>query len=191
MKRPDKRTIEERNRAPKFDWANKARSRLWSPTRGISSVPKFALLIGTFFYFGLSPVASGTVGSLVAVVLYFFIPGLQNIIILIFVGIIPVYIAGVWSGGVVERALGSKDPGIVVIDEVFGQWVTLSFGVGYESDLRFIILAFIFFRIFDVLKPPGARYFERKDGGTGIMLDDGVAGIYAGIAARLVMYLIL
>jgi len=59
---------------PKFDWANKARSRIWSPSRGISSVPKFALMIGTFFYFGLSPVASGTVGSLVAAVLYYFIP---------------------------------------------------------------------------------------------------------------------
>jgi phosphatidylglycerophosphatase A len=175
----------------KFDWANKARSRLWSPSRGISSVPKFALLIGTFFYFGLSPVASGTVGSFVAAVLYFFIPGLQNIIILIFAGIVPVYIAGVWSGGVVERALGTKDPGIVVIDEVFGQWIALAFGFGYGPDLRFIALAFVFFRIFDVLKPPPARYFELKPGGTGIMLDDGIAGIYAGIAARLFMYLIV
>ena len=180
----------QKDTQPKFDWANKARSRIWSPSRGISSVPKLALLIGTFFYAGLSPVASGTVGSLVAAVLYFFIPGLHNIGTLIFAGIIPVYIAGVWSGGIVERALGTKDPGIVVIDEVFGQWIAIAFGIGFVSDLRFIALAFIFFRIFDVLKPPPARFFERKPGGTGIMLDDGVAGVYAGIAARLCMYLI-
>jgi phosphatidylglycerophosphatase A len=180
----------QKQNQPKFDWANKARSRIWSPSRGISSVPKFALLIGTFFYSGLSPVASGTAGSLVAAILYFFIPGLHNLIILIFAGIVPVYIAGVWSGGVVERALGTSDPGIVVIDEVFGQWIALAFGIGYELDIRFIILAFIFFRIFDVLKPPPARFFERKPGGTGIMLDDGVAGIYAGITARIIMYLI-
>jgi phosphatidylglycerophosphatase A len=77
----------------------------------------------------------------------------------------------------------------VVIDEVLGQWIAL-LSVGYVGNLRFVFLAFIFFRIFDVIKPPPARFFERRPGGTGIMLDDAVAGIYANIAAHIVMYVI-
>ncbi len=174
---------------------------MWSPAPEIKGIPTLPLIAGTFFFTGLSPIASGTVGSLAGVAIYYFVPGFQNPVVLS-VGCIVVLVAGIWSGGVIERALGVQDPGIVVIDEVFGQWIALAFGFGYPHDpscmhdrscgpdLRFIALAFVFFRIFDVLKPPGARYFERKPGGTGIMLDDGVAGIYAGIAARLCMYVI-
>jgi phosphatidylglycerophosphatase A len=168
---------------------------VWSPAPETKGIPFLPLIAGTFFFTGLSPVASGTVGSLAAAAIYYFVPGFQNPAALA-IGCIVVLVVGIWSGGVIERALGVQDPGIVVIDEVFGQWIALAFGFGCvhdplaSSDLRFVALAFVFFRIFDVLKPPGARYFERKPGGTGIMLDDGVAGIYAGIVSRLCMYVI-
>ncbi len=97
-------------------------------------------------------------------------------------------VAGIWSGGVVERTLKIQDPGIVVIDEVLGQWIAL-ITIQYAGNLKYTIAAFLFFRFFDIIKAPPARFFENMHGGTGIMLDDAVAGVYAWIAAHLVMYL--
>ena len=172
-----------------FAWFTKARSRLWVKERqDLSKIPRVPLLAGTFFLTGLSPVSSGTVGSLAAALVYLALPGLQNPVAL-GIGCIVVLIVGIWSGGIIERILGIPDPGIVVIDEVLGQWMAL-ITVSYAGDLRYTALAFVFFRIFDILKPQPARYFERKPGGTGIMLDDAVSGIYANIAAHLVMHFI-
>jgi phosphatidylglycerophosphatase A len=172
----------------RFDWYGKARSRLWSKRpEGMEKVPPAALLIGTFFYTGLSPVGSGTVGSIAAAVIYYFLHGLQDPVALA-IACLVVLVLGVWSGGVIERTLKIQDPGIVVIDEVLGQWIAL-FTIQYAGNLTYIFLAFLFFRVFDVIKVPPARYFDRKEGGMGIMLDDAVAGIYALIAAHLVMLL--
>ena len=115
-----------------------------------------------------------------------FFPGFQNPIVLV-IGIIVVLVAGIWSGGMIERPLEAQDPGIVVIDEVLGQWMAL-LTLRYAGNIAYVIVAFLFFRIFDVIKLSPARYFDRKHGGTGIMLDDAVAGIYAWIAAHVVMY---
>lgn len=171
-----------------FDWLAKARSRVWSkPPKELENVPTVALLTGTFFYCGLSPVGSGTVGSLAAVVIYYFWTGLQNPIALA-IACIVVLIAGIWAGGVIERILNIQDPGIVVIDEVLGQWIAL-FTIHYAGNIVYVAFAFVFFRIFDVIKLSPARFFERRVGGVGIMLDDVVAGVYALIAAHLVMLL--
>lgn len=170
-----------------FDWFQKARSRLWSKKQpNLRAVKPLPLMVGTFFYSGLSPFASGTVGSLVAAALYYFIPELQNPLTL-FIACVVVLIAGVWSGGIIERQLNVQDPGIVVIDEVLGQWITmllLSVTMGRSTGLNMggAIASFLFFRIFDIIKIPPARYFERRHGGLGIMLDDVVAGVYAAIA---------
>lgn len=172
----------------RFDWLGKARSRLWSKQPGaLDKVPRAALLTGTFFYCGLSPVGSGTVGSIAAAAIYYFLHGLQNPVALA-IACIVVLVAGIWSGGVIERTLNIQDPGIVVIDEVLGQWIAL-FTIHYAGNLTYIIISLLFFRIFDVVKVPPARFFERREGGVGIMLDDVVAGIYALIAAHLVMLL--
>jgi phosphatidylglycerophosphatase A len=170
-----------------FVWYVKARSRLWAKRpQGLGTVPFVALLIGTFFFAGLSPISSGTVGSLAAIAIYYFIPAFQNPAVLV-IGIIVALAAGIWSGGVVERALKLQDPGIVVIDEVLGQWIAL-ITIQYAGNLKYTIVAFLFFRFFDIIKAPPARFFENMHGGTGIMLDDAVAGVYAWIAAHLVMY---
>jgi phosphatidylglycerophosphatase A len=170
-----------------FNWSAKARSRLWAKAPDLSKVPTIALVTGTFFFSGLSPIGSGTVGSLVAAALYYFIPALQNHYILV-AAIMVVLVAGIWSGSIIERSLNKQDPGIVVIDEVLGQWIAL-FSLRFIGDWRFVLVAFLFFRIFDVIKVPPSRFFERRSGGTGIMLDDAVAGIYACIAANAAMYI--
>ncbi|MDP4234529.1 MAG: phosphatidylglycerophosphatase A [Bacteroidota bacterium] len=171
-----------------FDWLEKARSRLWARNPKLSTVPKLPLVVGTVFFFGLSPFASGTVGSLVAAGLYFITPPLQHTVFLS-IACLLVLIAGTWSAGIVERSLAVQDPGIVVIDEVLGQWVALlAIPPEFNHMTSTVLLAFVFFRIFDVIKLPPARFFERRQGGLGIMLDDVVAGIYANVATRIVLH---
>jgi phosphatidylglycerophosphatase A len=87
---------------------------------------------------------------------------------------------GVWSAGKAEQAFGRVDPGQVVIDEVMGQVIT--FIATPRISRVGLIAGFILFRIFDIIKPFPARRCERFPGGWGIMLDDGVAGLYSLIA---------
>lgn len=140
----------------------------------------FAQLVATCGYVGYAPMAPGTFGSAVGVGLW---------LLLVHVGATAEVVAilvsmalGVWSAGVVERALGKTDPGVVVIDEVLGMLVTLFWlpltplGVG---------VAFLVFRTFDVVKPWPASRLEGLPGGWGIMADDAMAGIYGNLAMRL------
>ena len=85
----------------------------------------------------------------------------------------------VWSAGVTERTRDQKDPGIVVIDEVLGQWVTL-LGAGALSWKSFL-WAFVLFRLFDIWKPWPVRRFEKLPGGAGIVADDIAAGAYGAL----------
>jgi phosphatidylglycerophosphatase A len=175
---------------PQFDWFTKARSRLWARTPNLHAIPRADLFVGTFAYAGLSPVSSGTVGSFVAAVLYFVWPPLQHPIPLIIACILVLW-AGAKSAGVIERATGIQDPGIVVIDEVLGQWVALLFIPSeYNHIASVVLISFLLFRVFDIVKVPPARFFERKEGGLGIMLDDVVAGIYANIGTRIAIHFI-
>jgi phosphatidylglycerophosphatase A len=172
-----------------FDPIAKARSRLWvTPAAKIKRVPMIPLFIGTFGFLGLSPVASGTVGSAAGALLYYYIPFLQNNIAL---GIcsLAILIIGTVATDVIELILGEHDPGIVVIDEVLGQWVSL-ISIWFNGDVVFIIAAFIFFRFFDVIKLYPASIFEKRLGGSSVMLDDVVAGVYANISAHLITWFI-
>lgn len=170
------------------DQLAKARSRLWSPSVAkVRGVPPVVLAIATFGFVGLSPVASGTFGSLAAILIYHFLPFFQNNWALLSGSIITLIVGSV-AADVIELRTGDHDPGVVVIDEVLGQWIAL-FSLSYHGDIVFIVSAFILFRIFDILKPYPAKIFERSIGGTSIMLDDAVAGIYACIAANITTYL--
>src|SRR6266496_2939404 len=83
------------------------------------------------------------------------------------------------------RASGLKDPQSVVIDEVAGQWVTLLFApVSWKT----LSVAFILFRAFDILKPPPVRQLERLPEGTGIVIDDVAAGVYALLVTQLIIH---
>jgi phosphatidylglycerophosphatase A len=170
-----------------FDPIAKARSRLWAvPKTTFKHVPLWALFIGTVGFFGFSPFASGTVGSAIGALLYYCIPALQNNLFLLAASVV-IFAAGTVATDIIELKTGEHDPGIVVIDEVLGQWVAL-FSLWFIGDPVFVVSAFLFFRLFDILKLYPASVFENRHGGTSVMLDDAAAGIYANVCAHLVTW---
>ena len=117
--------------------------------------------------------ASGTVGSAVALVLLWLIPFTPMALVLT---TLAVTLLGIWSGGRVERAVGQKDPGIIVIDEVAGMALSVLF---LPRTIPVLLVAFLLFRLFDVWKPFPARESQALTGGLGVMVDDLIAGGYA------------
>ena len=93
---------------------------------------------------------------------------------------------GIWSAGVVGRHIGISDPGQVVIDEVAGVWAALACipsTVAVASPITAAILAFVLFRLFDIVKPWPISALERFPRGWGVMADDLAAGLFAGLLA--------
>lgn len=160
------------------------------------AIPFIPRLIATGFFSGYSPWASGTVGTLVGLLIYC-IPGVESPLLLGSL-IVIAFFAGVISSARVARIVGHQlthsaerakaafqsgshaeaDPSIVVIDEIVGMWITLLF---LPKTIPVIVIGFIAFRAMDILKPQPARLMEQIPNGWGIMLDDVVAGIYANI----------
>ena len=140
----------------------------------------FARLLGTFFYLGYIPGGPGTAGSLGALAVAWVLHSYAGISAawLAFVGALLMAPA-IWAAGRIATDTGSKDPQIVVIDEVVGQWITLAGAVTLNA--KSWIAAFALFRLFDIWKPPPVRRLERIPGGAGIVLDDAMAGIYAAL----------
>jgi phosphatidylglycerophosphatase A len=142
-----------------------------------------ALAIATVLGVGRVPFAPGTFGSAVGLLIWAMIAASLPAQA---VAIVVVFTAGVWSGGFAERHYGATDPGAVVIDEVLGMLVTLFFNpVGWTGAL----VAFLLFRIFDVIKPYPANRLERLHGGLGIMSDDAMAAVYANMVLRVLIAL--
>jgi phosphatidylglycerophosphatase A len=168
-------------------------------------IPFLANLIATGLYSGYIPWASGTFGTIVGI-LFYLIPGANDPLVLSIM-IAAGFFVGVWTSRIVAAIVGHQltrtaefakasfqpgehsvaDPSIVVIDEVVGVWITLLL---IPKSIPAIILAFFFFRVCDILKPPPSRQLENISGGWGIMLDDVIAGIYANIATRLALWII-
>jgi phosphatidylglycerophosphatase A len=142
--------------------------------------------IASGFGAGLSPFASGTVGSAVALIPWLALRELDWPWYVL--GIVVAFAIGVWAAGVVIRKIGIEDPGVVVWDEFVGQWIALIPLVMRPRGWIWIALAFVLFRIFDVWKPWPASWADRTvKGGVGAMLDDVFAGMYAAIALALAM----
>ena len=140
-----------------------------------------AVFIATFGYVGFFPIAPGTAGSLAALALYALVrwagtPALE------LVTIVAVSAIGTWAATGTERALARKDPGPVVIDEVLGMLITLAF---LPLSPWGIVVGFLIFRLFDVIKPFPAGRLEHLPAGLGIMADDSMAGVYAHLALRI------
>jgi phosphatidylglycerophosphatase A len=137
-----------------------------------------ALLFATVFGIGYIPFAPGTFGSAAGLLLWAILPSSA----LVQSGVIAVlFIVGSWSGSVAERHFGRSDPGQVVVDEVMGMLITLFMNpVGWAG----AGLAFLLFRVADIVKPYPANRLERLHGGAGVMADDGMAAIYANLALR-------
>lgn len=132
-------------------------------------------------YTGFSPIASGTVGTLIGVGIYFLLPrhspALYLFITLLF------FLAGWWLSEKAETIFGQKDSGRIVIDEIVGFFMAMFL---IPARWEWIFLGFLLFRLFDILKTPPARQCEELSGGLGVMADDIVAGVYANLVLQLI-----
>jgi len=144
----------------------------------ISTIEK---LIGSGLYTGYIPLASGTFGSIVAL-LFYFIPGFEKLYV-----IIPAICIAIFWGiklGTKFESLYGKDPAECTIDEVVGMWITLLF---LPKDFFIALIAFVVWRTLDIIKPFPARKSESLEGGLGIMMDDIISAIYSLIIVHLIL----
>ena len=139
-----------------------------------------ASLIATWFGSGLLPRIPGTWGSLAALPFAALIAGFGGPWALL-AAALAAFLLGLWAGPRYAESVGADDPGAVVIDEVAGMWLAI---VPVALDLPAYAIAFLFFRVFDIVKVWPANVLQaRLKGGLGIMADDIAAGIYAGALA--------
>lgn len=139
-----------------------------------------AFWFATWFGCGLVPKAPGTAGAVGALVvalplafLYKWPPFGFGILALVILW------PAISSATAVAVGTGRKDPQIVVVDEVVGQWITLAGATRLNPGA--FIFALILFRAFDIWKPPPIRRIEQLSLGTGIVLDDAMAGAYGAV----------
>lgn len=150
---------------------------------------KFTALITTFFGSGTLPKMPGTYGSLAAAALVYPLAKIS------FMGCFALLAICVFFIGIpfVKKAMkdsNTEDPGWIVIDEVSGQWMAFAF-IPPEVILQYpwlILIGFALFRFFDILKPLGIRKLEALPGAIGVMADDLLGGIYAGLLIALGYY---
>jgi phosphatidylglycerophosphatase A len=147
----------------------------------------WAWLVGTFFGAGLLKPGPGTYGSIAAVLLWYAAahalhPAPAALAIGTAIAAIIATLIGIPAATIVARESRREDPGHVVIDEVAGQLIAL---IAIPADWRHAALSLLLFRLFDIFKPPPIRQFERLPTGTGIMLDDVAAGLFALAVAQL------
>ena len=143
------------------------------------------LFFATGGYVGYFPVASGTVGSLVAIPLFLLSADLQRTAPFFTVlALVLLVFAACWIAGKAETILREHDSHAIVLDEIVGYLAATAF---LPASWPYAIVAFLIFRIFDVVKPfPAGRIDASMPGGYGVVLDDVVSGIYANLATRIV-----
>jgi len=139
---------------------------------------------------GYLPLAPGTFGSLLSVGMFLLLARViaGNVLVAVVLAlIVAVTFLGIWAGSRIEQLSGRKDPGKVVVDEVAGQLIALFpltlFG---HWSTGIVILSFILFRFFDIVKPYPANRLQELDGGIGIMFDDLIAGVYGAVVVSII-----
>ncbi|MCC7157328.1 MAG: phosphatidylglycerophosphatase A [Bryobacterales bacterium] len=141
---------------------------------------RLALALATWFGFGYSPVAPGTAGAAAAAAIAWlatvYSPLPPWAFAVLAAALTPV---GIWAANQTARIVCRKDPGIVVIDEVLGVWITLA---GASTlNWKSMLAGFLLFRLFDIWKPWPVRQLEALRGGAGIIADDLMAGVYGAL----------
>ena len=143
---------------------------------------RFFLLLATGFGVGYSPVAPGTLGTLVAIPIYYFLSDIPSP--LYEITLIGFIFLSVWISENAETSFGKKDDQRIVIDEIIGFLITM---LWVPKTVPFIIIGFFLFRFFDILKPFPIRRLEKGlKGGYGVVLDDVAAAVYANIILHLI-----
>ncbi len=148
----------------------------------MKQINSFEKLIGSGFYTGYFPIASGTFGSLAAIVIYL-IPGFEKLEIIIPATII-FFVYGLYVATKFETVYG-KDPSQCTVDEVVGTWIAL---IALPKTFFIILTSFLIWRILDIIKPFPARTSENLKAGLGIMMDDVISGFYTLIILHLILY---
>jgi phosphatidylglycerophosphatase A len=142
-----------------------------------------AKFISTCLGIGYIRKGAGTVAAFVGCVAWYFIQVRGVNLLFDFITILLLTIFGIWSASVVEAEWG-KDSNRVVIDELLGMCISLFL---IPVELKYIALAFVLFRFFDIVKPLYIRKAEALPGGWGVMADDVLAGIYSNILLHIVV----
>ena len=149
-----------------------------------SAVNYLALAIATCGV-GYLPLMPGTFGSLVGIGIFLL---LSRTTVGLVVAIVAVTLAGIWAGSRTEALAGRKDPGKIVVDEVAGQLIaTLPLVFFTQWSIAAVIVSFVLFRFFDIVKPYPANKLQELEGGLGVMCDDLVAGVYAAVLVTIFM----
>lgn len=146
-------------------------------------------ILGTGFYSGLVPKAPGTAGSLAAL-LIIFVCIQEQLYALILVFVLLSSFITLWSASYFEQEFG-EDPGRMVSDEWAGMGLTflaISFTGNLQTDIFLLSAGFLFFRLFDILKPLGIQRIQKTGGGWGILADDLLAGFYALICLKTLIF---
>jgi len=137
--------------------------------------------LGLGFGSGLAPFAPGTFGTLAAIPIYLL---MQNLSLMVYLTLTLVaFVVGIWICQQSANWLGKEDPSAVVWDEIVGYLVTM---IAAPTGWLWIVVGFVLFRIFDILKPWPISVADREiHGGLGIMVDDVLAGIFAAVILQL------
>ena len=145
---------------------------------------KLAELIGTVVYVGRMPIVPGTWGSLVALLVWYIIkPAISAPLFLLITG--GIFFVGIATAEILIKAWDDTDPKAIVIDEWVGMWIALYL---VPHDIKWGLIAFLFFRLFDILKPGPIQLMDNLEDSIGVMMDDVVAGILACLMTQCLLY---
>jgi phosphatidylglycerophosphatase A len=140
---------------------------------------------------GYLPLAPGTFGSLVAVGIFLLLARTtppNALVAVVLITIVVVTFVGIWAATRTEQLSGRKDPGKVVVDEVAGQFIALfPLTLFTRWSTLAVIVSFILFRFFDIVKPYPANRLQELHGGAGVMFDDLVAGVYGAVIVSIML----
>ncbi len=141
---------------------------------------KLAELIGTVVYVGRMPIVPGTWGSLVALLVWYIIkPAISAPLFLLITG--GIFFVGIATAEILIKAWDDTDPKAIVIDEWVGMWIALYL---VPHDIKWGLIAFLFFRLFDILKPGPIQLMDDMHDAIGVMMDDVAAGILACLVTQ-------
>ena len=141
------------------------------------------LILATGFGVGYSTLAPGTLGTLIAIPIYLLLSRIP--VPLYELTLVTFFFLSVWISEKAQTYFAKKDDQRIVIDEIIGFLVTM---LWVPKSTFTIIVGFILFRFFDIIKPPPIRRLENLNGGYGVVLDDVVAGIYGNIILQVISY---